>query len=146
MEKMGLLLVTARQRSCEKVNLMSLHLCDILFTGGGGRPPMEGHLVAANKVGGTHHTGMHSYYNKHLAKFKVPFGILETTVDINEGLFFFKRKNIKLLLSSQQGNAFQASFSNLHSLIKTILPHSLELLFVHFRTFRWLKNTQGVFL
>ena len=53
---------------------------------------MEGHLVAANKVGGTHHTGMHSYYNKHLAKFKVPFGILETTVDINEGLFFLSAR------------------------------------------------------
>ena len=102
--------------------------------------------MGAKKVGGTHHTGMPSCYNKHLAKFKVPFGILETTVDINEGLFFLKRKNIKLLLSSQQGNALQASFSNLHSLIKTILPHSFEILFVHFRTFRWLNNTQGVFL
>ena len=146
MEKMGLLLVTVRQRSCEKVNLMFLHLCDTLFTRGRGRSPYGGTSSRGQKSG-----WYASYWNafllyKHLAKFKVPFGILETTVDIDEGLVFLKRKNIKLLLSSQQGNALQASFSNLHSLIKTILPHSFEILFVHFRTFRWLHNTQGVFL
>ena len=64
---------------------------------------------------------------KHLAKFKVPFDILETIVDIGEGRVF-KPKNMKLLLSSQQGNA---SFSSLHILIKTILPHSLDFRFVH---------------